>query len=188
MHNTSTRNIVPARQVDDASRFVGLCIAHTMAAGRYRPVAGWGAGTHLHLRVGPAGDLDDHVEDGLLLVGIQRDVVEGRDGLAILLDVDAVLEGVGSANLAGCVLALGSHCVCSGGVEVSCQLLRSRVDFVDRSGRGGAGRHGGALAMVISHTDERDARSPMRRPGRSSREKVRAGESSTFLAQNEPRR
>lgn len=32
-------------------------------------------GTHLHLGVGPAGNLDDHVEDGLLLVGVERDVV-----------------------------------------------------------------------------------------------------------------
>ena len=32
-------------------------------------------GTYLHLRISPAGDLDDHVEDGLLLVGVERDVV-----------------------------------------------------------------------------------------------------------------
>lgn len=71
---------------------------------------------------------------------------------------------------------------------MSCQLLGSRVDFVDGSGRGGAGRHGGALAMVISHTDESNARGPMRRPGRSRRERVQAGKSSAFLAQNEPHR
>lgn len=64
-------------------------------------------GTHLHLRVGPAGDLDDHVEDGLLLIGIQRDVVEGRDGNAILLDVDAVLKGVGRGDPAGSKLLGG---------------------------------------------------------------------------------
>lgn len=33
----------------------------------------------LELGVGPAGNLDDHVEDVLGLVGIQRNVVEGRD-------------------------------------------------------------------------------------------------------------
>lgn len=65
-------------------------------------------GTHLHLGVGPAGHLNDHVEDRLLLVGIQRDVVEGRDGHAILLDEDAVFEGVGGANLPGSVD--GCHC------------------------------------------------------------------------------
>ena len=76
-----------------------------------------GIGTHLHLCVGPAGHLDNHVEDGLLLVGVQRDIVEGRDGHPILLDVDAVLKSVGGANLAGRVLARGlgngerSHCV-----------------------------------------------------------------------------
>ena len=45
----------------------------------------------LHLRVGPAGDLNDHVEDGVVLVGEERDVVEGRHHTAIVLDVDAVL-------------------------------------------------------------------------------------------------
>jgi hypothetical protein len=44
----------------------------------------------LHLRVGPAGDLNDHVTDALVLVGEEGDVVEGRDDRAILLDVDAM--------------------------------------------------------------------------------------------------
>ena len=57
--------------------------------------------TYLLLRVGPSRDLDDHVQDRLLLVGIQRDVVEGRDRDAILLDVNAVLERVRRADLAG---------------------------------------------------------------------------------------
>jgi hypothetical protein len=61
------------------------------------------AETHLHLAIGPARDLNDHVQDGLLLVGVQRDIVEGRDGHAILLDVDAVLQRVGAADLAGLV-------------------------------------------------------------------------------------
>lgn len=38
--------------------------------------------------------LDDHVEDGLLLVGVQRNVMEGGDWDTILLDVDSVLEGL----------------------------------------------------------------------------------------------
>ena len=45
----------------------------------------------LHLGVGPAGDLNNHVEDPVVLVGEEGDVVEGRDDLAILLDVHAVL-------------------------------------------------------------------------------------------------
>lgn len=57
-------------------------------------------GAHLKLGIGPARNLNNHVEDGLLLVGVERNVVEGRDGNAILLDVDAVLQGVGSTNLA----------------------------------------------------------------------------------------
>ena len=64
-------------------------------------------GTDLHLRIGPAGNLDNHVEDGLLLIGIQGDIVEWGNGDAILLNKDAMLEGVGSANLAGGIL--GSH-------------------------------------------------------------------------------
>lgn len=33
----------------------------------------------LHLAIGPSWDLNDHVQDGLLVVGIEGDVVEGRD-------------------------------------------------------------------------------------------------------------
>jgi len=65
---------------------------------------------YLLLGVGPARDLDDHVQDGLLLVGIKGDVVEGGDGLAILLDEDAVLKGVRSADGADGVLG-GRHVV-----------------------------------------------------------------------------
>jgi hypothetical protein len=63
--------------------------------------------THLHLGIGPAGHLNNHVEDGLLLVGEQRDVVPWRDELAVLLNVDTVLEGVGGANAAGGVCHFG---------------------------------------------------------------------------------
>ena len=44
----------------------------------------------LHLGVGPAGDLDDHVQDAIVLVGKERDVVERRHDMAVLLDVDAM--------------------------------------------------------------------------------------------------
>lgn len=60
--------------------------------------------TNLHLGVGPAWHLDDHVQNGLLLIGIQRNVVERRERHAILLDVDAVLEGIWSADFPGGVL------------------------------------------------------------------------------------
>ena len=65
--------------------------------------------THLLLGVGPAGNLNNHVQDGLLGVGVEGNIVEGRDNNAILLDVNAVLQGVGSTDLAGGV----SHVVCS---------------------------------------------------------------------------
>lgn len=69
-----------------------------------RPGQAWE--TNLELGIGPAGDLDDHVQDALLLVGVQGDVVEGGDGDAILLNVDAVLQSVGSRDLADGV----GHC------------------------------------------------------------------------------
>ena len=46
---------------------------------------------HLHLRVGPAGNLDNHVQDAIVAVSEQRDVVPARDGAAILLDIHTVL-------------------------------------------------------------------------------------------------
>lgn len=95
------------------------CVIVDAAETKISNGANWGCrqNTHLLLSVGPAGDLDDHVQDGLLLVGVERNVVEGRDGDAILLDVDAVLEGVGSTDLAGGEDARGvgeslSHCCC----------------------------------------------------------------------------
>lgn len=45
----------------------------------------------LHLRVSPAGDLNDHVEDTVALVGEKGNVVEGGQDRAILLDVDSML-------------------------------------------------------------------------------------------------
>lgn len=56
----------------------------------------------LHLGVGPARDLDDHVEDAPVLVDEEGDVVEGRDDVAIFLDVDTVpLGGDGSSRRRG---------------------------------------------------------------------------------------
>lgn len=55
--------------------------------------------TYFHLSIGPSRNLNDHVQDGVLLIGIQRNIVEGRDRLAIFGDVDAVLQGVWSSDL-----------------------------------------------------------------------------------------
>lgn len=46
---------------------------------------------NLHFCVGPAGNLDDHVEDTLILVGEKRDIMEGRNDGAVLFDEDAML-------------------------------------------------------------------------------------------------
>jgi hypothetical protein len=40
---------------------------------------------YLKLSVGPTRNLDDHVEDGLLSVGVEGDVMERRNNLAVLL-------------------------------------------------------------------------------------------------------
>ena len=44
----------------------------------------------LHLGIGPAGNLDDHVENAIVPICEERDVMERRDDLAVLLDVNAV--------------------------------------------------------------------------------------------------
>jgi len=55
----------------------------------------------LKLGVGPAGDLDNHVEDAIALVGKERNVVEGRDDGSVLFRIDAMVEGVGSTDDTG---------------------------------------------------------------------------------------
>ena len=45
---------------------------------------------HLHLRVCPAGHLDNHVQDAIVAVREQRDVVPDRDGAAVLFDEHTV--------------------------------------------------------------------------------------------------
>ena len=56
----------------------------------------------LHLRVGPAGDLDDHVEDAIVAVSKEGDVVEGGDDGALLLDEHTVLCASGDEFPAAC--------------------------------------------------------------------------------------
>jgi hypothetical protein len=131
-------------------------------------------GTHLHLRVGPAGNLDNHVEDRLLLVGVERDVVPWRNELAVLLDEDAVLERVGRGHFAdsvrhGVYALLGSRVNCcggrrSGGVQMACKQTSPGIDFV-AEGSGGAGRRGAVLGR--RHREERHRRlSASRRKGK----------------------
>lgn len=65
----------------------------------------------LHLGVGPSGDLDNHVEDRLALIGEQRHIVERRrrhTGLGVL-EVDTIVERVGRANSTSLEVLGGSH-------------------------------------------------------------------------------
>jgi len=55
----------------------------------------------LHLGVGPAGDLDDHVEDAIALIGEKRDVMERGEDLAVLFDVDAMFWRFGHYVVTG---------------------------------------------------------------------------------------
>lgn len=105
----------------------------TAAAGQNGRAQG---AAHLKLGIGPARDLDNHVEDGLLGIGKQGDVVEGRQGQAILLDVHAVLEGVGGGDLAGGVRHDGVLSWC-----FSCGLDR---------GVGGRRRRGGGRSRQVA--------------------------------------
>lgn len=65
------------------------------------------------LGVGPARNFDDHVENAAVLVSKEGDVMPWGDDRAVLFDENAMLERVGSADLARAVLR--SH-VLSGGI------------------------------------------------------------------------
>ena len=45
----------------------------------------------LELGVGPAGDIDSHVQDAIALVGKEGDVVKGGDDGSVLFRIDVVL-------------------------------------------------------------------------------------------------
>ena len=46
---------------------------------------------NFHLGVRPAGNLDNHVENAIALIGEERDIMERGDDQAILLDINAML-------------------------------------------------------------------------------------------------
>ena len=53
----------------------------------------------LKFAIGPPWDLNNHVQNGLLLIGIERDIMEWRHGVSILFNVDTVLKRIGWSNL-----------------------------------------------------------------------------------------
>lgn len=59
--------------------------------------------TNLHLSIGPAWDLNNHVEDSMLFISVERNIMEGRDRVSIFLDEDSVFQGVRSTNLSDAV-------------------------------------------------------------------------------------
>jgi len=64
----------------------------------------------LHLRVCPSGNLNDHVEDTKVLISEEGDIMERRYDISVLLDVNTVLKGMGSANETRGVLGHGGGC------------------------------------------------------------------------------
>lgn len=44
-----------------------------------------------HLGIGPSGNLDNHVEDPVGLVGEEREIMERRENGAVVFDEDAML-------------------------------------------------------------------------------------------------
>ena len=46
---------------------------------------------NLHLRICPAWNFDNHIEDAVIAVSEERDVVERRDDIAVLLKIGTVL-------------------------------------------------------------------------------------------------
>ena len=54
---------------------------------------------HLHLGISPPRDLNYHVQHSLLVIGIKRNVMERGYHDSILINVDAVVQGIGSTNL-----------------------------------------------------------------------------------------
>ena len=94
----------------------------------------WDSGGRPYFLLGicPPWDLDDHVQDGLLLVCIEGDIVEGRADSSIHFNIDTVLQGVWSTDLADTkawrhiVDVLCSCRACWTRGEVSCDQLGAR--------------------------------------------------------------
>lgn len=91
---------------------------------------------YLHLGISPPRDLHYHIQHRLLVIGIEGNVVERGDHNSVLLNVDAVLQGIGSTNLPGGIGTGRTHLgLLSWGVvrgEVSCKLLRPKWGFSER--------------------------------------------------------
>ena len=91
---------------------------------------------YLHLGISPPRDLHYHVQHRLLVIGIEGNVVERGDHNSVLLNVDAVLQSIGSTNLPDSIGTRRTHLgLLSWGVvrgEVSCKLLRPKWGFSER--------------------------------------------------------
>lgn len=91
---------------------------------------------YLQLGISPPRDLDYHIQHRLLVIGIEWNIVERGDHNSILLNVDAVLQGIGSTNLP-CSVGIGRTHLglllgeVEGG-EVSGKLLRPKWGFSER--------------------------------------------------------
>ena len=55
--------------------------------------------TYFKLAIGPSRNLNNHVQDGLLLIGIQRNIVEGRNRYSIFFNIDTVIQCICRSSL-----------------------------------------------------------------------------------------
>ena len=67
--------------------------------------------THLHFGIGPPWDFDNHVEDSLLIIGVERNIMKGRHGRSILFNEDAVFECIGRADFSDSIATRGVRVV-----------------------------------------------------------------------------
>jgi hypothetical protein len=72
---------------------VGEAVAHVAQAALFDILLDGIKGLFLgnfHLSIRPAGNFDNHVENAIALIGEERDIVERRDDLAVLLDINTM--------------------------------------------------------------------------------------------------
>lgn len=76
---------------------VGEAVAHVAQAALFDVLLDWIERLLLgnfHLGIRPAGNFDNHVENAIGLIGKERDVVERRDDLAVLLDINTMFWSI----------------------------------------------------------------------------------------------
>lgn len=91
---------------------------------------------NLDFPICPTRDLDNGIDDGgVVLVGVERDVVPERDGVAFVQQPDSPVEGVAGADFAEADCAVVEFAIAWAGVCAGCWV--GVVAFGGRTGRFG---------------------------------------------------